>query len=129
MSDYTTQELEFYATIASDSYDRTVSVGDIFSYSGTSDHTLIQVEFDDVSSFGGQAYYSSSDNRLVISYTGTENQIDGQTNLVDLLLTDLSPGGSVAIGGHYTNQYASAFDRAAESLPTRFGWEDLGCFV
>ncbi|MBL4768197.1 MAG: hypothetical protein JKY94_10855, partial [Rhodobacteraceae bacterium] len=59
------------------------------------DYTLLSQTYDAATSFGGQAYYSATDNRLVISFQGTAGG-------ADLALTDLYVG----LTGSFTNQSA-----------------------
>ena len=69
---------------------------------------MIHQDYSSISSFGGQAYYSPSDNQVVIAYKGTDQ-------IQDLVLTDLL-GPGLGWTGNFTNQDADSRRFTAEVL-------------
>jgi hypothetical protein len=69
---------------------------------------LVHRSYVESDSFGGQAYYSEEDNRLVVSFAGSTDWGD--------LVADVDPSGSVAFGGEWTSQIVSAQEFVQTSL-------------
>lgn len=99
MTDYSTDEFILFGALANASYDETLQVGQTLQLNGAATGYQLMSQWypTDSTSFGGQAYYSASDNRLVISFQGS-------SQVGDYVLTDFFVGA----GGSFTNQYSNS---------------------